>query len=163
MESGFKHTEGPSILVLTRQNVPTYPRHTDNAAELVEKGAYVLSEAENGQAEGIVMATGSEVQLAMQAQADLASKGIHIRVVSMPSWELFDAQPTEYKDSVLPPDLSKRVSIEAGSTFGWQKYFGLEGRAIGIDSFGESAPYEALYDHFNITSDAIVSYFTEQS
>ena len=159
----LKHTEGPSILVLTRQNVPTYPRHTDNAAELVEKGAYVLSEAENGQAKGIVMATGSEVQLAMQAQADLASKGIHIRVVSMPSWELFDAQPTEYKDSVLPPDLSKRASIEAGSTFGWQKYLGLEGRAIGIDSFGESAPYEALYDHFNITSDAIVSYFTEQS
>ena len=93
----------------------------------------------------------------------MASKGIHIRVVSLPSWELFDAQPTEYKDSVLPPDLSKRVSIEAGSTFGWQKYLGLEGIAIGIDSFGESAPYEALYKHFNITADAIVSYFTEQS
>ena len=159
----LEHKTGPTVLVLTRQNVPTYSRHTDNAAALVAKGGYVLSEAENGKAQGVIMATGSEVQLAMHAQAELATKGMGVRVVSMPSWELFDAQPVEYKNSVLPTDLTKRVSIEAGSTFGWQKYLGLEGKAIGIDSFGESAPFEELYEHFNITTNAIVAYFTEQS
>ncbi len=159
----LEHKTGPSVLVLTRQDVPTYSRNADNAAALVAKGGYVLSEAENGKAEGVIMATGSEVQLAMQAQTELAQKGIGVRVVSMPSWELFDAQSVEYRNSVLPTDLTKRVSIEAASTFGWQKYLGLEGKAIGIDSFGESAPFEELYEHFNITSNAIVAYFTEQS
>lgn len=158
----LEHKTGPSVLVLTRQDVPTYSRNADNAAALVAKGGYVLSEAENGKAEGVIMATGSEVQLAMQAQTELAKKGIGVRVVSMPSWELFDAQSVEYRNSVLPTDLTKRVSIEAASTFGWQKYLGLEGKAIGIDSFGESAPFEELYEHFNITSNAIVAYFTEQ-
>ena len=99
----------------------------------------------------------------MQAQAELVTRGKGVRVVSMPSWELFDAQPVEYKNSVLPTNLTKRVSIEAGSTFGWQKYIGLKGKAIGIDSFGESAPFEELYEHFNITANSIVAYFTEKS
>ena len=159
----LEHKTGPSVLVLTRQNVPIYSRHIDNSAELVAKGGYVLSEAENGEAEGIVIATGSEVQLAMQAQAELAKKGTSVRVVSLPSWELFDLQSAEYKNSVLPTHLTKRVSIEAGSTLGWQKYLGLEGRAIGIDSFGESAPFEELYEHFNISSNAIIAYFNDQS
>ena len=158
----LEHKTGPSVLVLTRQNVPIYSRNTDNSAELVAKGGYVLSEAENGEAEGIVIATGSEVQLAMQAQAELAKKGTRVRVVSLPSWELFDVQSAEYKNSVLPIHLTKRVSIEAGSTFGWQKYLGIEGRAIGIDSFGESAPFEELYEHFKISSNAIVAYFNDQ-
>ena len=95
----------------------------------------------------------------MQAQSSLAEKGIGVQVVSMPSWELLNLQPEEYKQQVLPAEITKRVSIEAGSTFGWQRYLGLEGKAIGVDNFGESAPYEELYEHFGITKEAIIDYF----
>ncbi|NBW70036.1 MAG: transketolase [Bacteroidetes bacterium] len=159
-KTALEHTRGPSVLVLTRQNVPTYPRTETNPASLLSKGAYILSASPTSKVDGIVMATGSEVQLAMQAQAVLAEKGVGVQVVSMPSWELFELQPEEYKQQVLPADITKRVSIEAGSTFGWQKYLGLQGKAIGVDSFGESAPYKELYAHFNITKEAIIDYFS---
>ena len=159
-KTALEHTTGPSVLVLTRQNVPTYSRTETNAASLLSKGAYILSASPTSKVDGIVMATGSEVQLAMQAQAVLAEKGVGVQVVSMPSWELFELQPEEYKQQVLPADITKRVSIEAGSTFGWQKYLGLQGKAIGVDSFGESAPFEELYEHFNITKEAIIDYFS---
>lgn len=159
-KTALEHTTGPSVLVLTRQNVPTYSRTETNPASLLSKGAYILSASPTSKVDGIVMATGSEVQLAMQAQADLAEKGVGVQVVSMPSWELFELQPEEYKQQVLPADITKRVSIEAGSTFGWQKYLGLQGKAIGVDSFGESAPFEELYEHFNITKEAIIDYFS---
>jgi len=159
-KTALEHTTGPSVLVLTRQNVPTYPRTETNPASLLSKGAYILSASPTSKVDGIVMATGSEVQLAMQAQAVLAEKGVGVQVVSMPSWELFELQPEEYKQQVLPADITKRVSIEAGSTFGWQKYLGLQGKAIGVDSFGESAPFEELYEHFNITKEAIIDYFS---
>ena len=159
-KTALEHTTGPSVLVLTRQNVPTYSRTETNPASLLSKGAYILSASPTSKVEGVVMATGSEVQLAMQAQADLAEKGVGVQVVSMPSWELFELQPEEYKQQVLPADITKRVSIEAGSTFGWQKYLGLQGKAIGVDSFGESAPFEELYEHFNITKEAIIDYFS---
>lgn len=159
-KTALEHTTGPSVLVLTRQNVPTYSRTETNPASLLSKGAYILSASSTSKVDGIVMATGSEVQLAMQAQADLAEKGVGVQVVSMPSWELFELQPEEYKQQVLPADITKRVSIEAGSTFGWQKYLGIQGKAIGVDSFGESAPFEELYEHFNITKEAIIDYFS---
>ncbi len=159
-KTALEHTTGPSVLVLTRQNVPTYSRTETNPASLLSKGAYILSASPTSKVDGVVMATGSEVQLAMQAQADLAEKGVGVQVVSMPSWELFELQPEEYKQQVLPADITKRVSIEAGSTFGWQKYLGLQGKAIGVDSFGESAPFEELYEHFNITKEAIIDYFS---
>ena len=158
--TALEHTTGPSVLVLTRQNLPTYPRTESNPASLVSKGAYVLSASPLATLDGIVIATGSEVQLAMQAQSSLAEKGIGIQVVSMPSWEIFNLQPEEYKQQVLPAEITKRVSIEAGSTFGWQRYLGLEGKAIGVDTFGESAPYEELYEHFGITKEAIIDYFS---
>ena len=159
-KTALEHTTGPSVLVLTRQNVPTFPRTETNPASLLSKGAYILSASPTSKVDGVVMATGSEVQLAMQAQANLAEKGVGVQVVSMPSWELFELQPEEYKQQVLPADITKRVSIEAGSTFGWQKYLGLQGKAIGVDSFGESAPFEELYEHFNITKEAIIDYFS---
>ena len=159
-KTALEHTTGPSVLVLTRQNVPTFPRTETNPASLLSKGAYILSASPTSKVDGVVMATGSEVQLAMQAQANLAEKGVGVQVVSMPSWELFELQPEEYKQQVLPADITKRVSIEAGSTFGWQKYLGLQGKAIGVDSFGESAPFEELYEHFNITKEAIIGYFS---
>jgi transketolase len=102
------------------------------------------------------MGTGSEFQFAVQAKQELSEKGIDVRVVSMPSWELFEKQDEAYKESILPKSVTNRVSIEAGSTFGWNRYVGSEGKAIGVNTFGESAPYEELYEHFGITTKAVV-------
>jgi transketolase len=102
-----------------------------------------------------VIATGSEVQLALKALEALARDGIRVRVVSMPSWELFDAQPQSYRDSVLPPGIDARVSIEAGSTLGWERYVGRNGAMIGMHSFGASAPADDVYKHFGITAEAV--------
>jgi transketolase len=121
----------------------------------VAKGAYVLADAEGGKPQAIVIATGSEVQLALKALEALARDGIRVRVVSMPSWELFDAQPQSYRDSVLPPGIDARVSIEAGSTLGWERYVGRNGAMIGMHSFGASAPADDVYKHFGITAEAV--------
>ncbi len=140
----------PVILILSRQNLPVYK--TD--ASLLEKGAYVFSES-SGDVQGIVISSGSEVHLAVEAQKRLAEINISIRVVSMPSWELFDKQSQEYKDTVLPPNVTKRLAIEAGCTFGWERYVGAEGSVIGIDTFGASGPAEQLFEQFGITTDHI--------
>ncbi|WP_428234781.1 transketolase [Gracilimonas sp.] len=155
-KAALENTTGPTLLVLTRQNLPTLSRTDENSASLVSKGAYIYSDAEKEVPDAILIGTGSELHLAVEAKAKLADKGTDARVVSMPSWELFEKQDASYKESVLPKAVTNRVSIEAGATFGWERYIGPEGKAIGLNSFGESAPYEELFEHFGITTDAVV-------
>ena len=155
-KAALENQTGPTLLVLTRQNLPTLPRNESNNAELVQKGAYIYSDSTGDTPDAILIGTGSELQYAIEAKSLLKEEGVDARVVSMPSWELFEKQDTDYKEKVLPVSVTNRVSIEAGSTFGWQRYVGDEGSSIGIDSFGESAPYEELYRHFGITTDAVV-------
>ena len=155
-KSALKNKKGPTCLVLTRQNLPVYDRAGLGWAksEEAQKGGYVLCEDEDFEA--IIIATGSEVELAVEAKAKLNEQGVKVRIVSMPSTNIFDEQPQEYKDSVLPKNILKRVAVEAGVTLGWYKYVGLEGRVIGLDRFGASAPYKTLYKEFGITTEAIV-------
>ena len=155
-KSALKNKKGPTCLVLTRQNLPVYDRAGLGWAksEEAQKGGYVLCEDKDFEA--IIIATGSEVELAVEAKTKLNEQGIKVRIVSMPSTNIFDEQPQEYKESVLPKNILKRVAVEAGVTLGWYKYVGLEGRVIGLDRFGASAPYKTLYKEFGITTDAIV-------
>jgi transketolase len=147
-ELAITRTDGPTVLVLSRQGLPTLPHAPDLA-----RGAYVLRDGDDC----ILMATGSEVPLIEQAADVLADRGIDARVVSMPSWELFVAQPQEYQDSVLPPAIRRRVSIEAAATLGWHRFVGLDGIAIGIDRFGASAPGDVVLAHLGITVEAVVA------
>jgi len=151
----IERREGPSCLVFSRQNLAHQPRTPAQLAN-VARGGYVLHEPEGG-FDLILIGTGSEVELAMQAAKQLAADGIRARVVSMPSTTTFDRQPAEWRESVLPRNARKRVAIEAGVTDYWRKYVGLDGAVIGIDSFGASAPIDALYKHFGITLDAVVA------
>ena len=155
-KSALKNKKGPTCLVLTRQNLPVYDRAGFGWAksEEAQKGGYVLCEDKDFEA--IIIATGSEVELAVEAKAKLNEQGVKVRIVSMPSTNIFDEQSQEYKESVLPKNILKRVAVEAGVTLGWYKYVGLEGRVIGLDRFGASAPYKTLYKEFGITTDAIV-------
>lgn len=155
-KSAIDNTTGPTLLVLTRQNMPTYARTDKNSAANVAKGAYIFEDSKKEIPDAIIIGTGSELHLAVNAKKQLEEKGLDARVVSMPSWELFEKQSDAYKELVLPKDVSNRVSIEAGSTFGWERYIGPKGTAIGINTFGESAPYEEIYEHFGITAEAIV-------
>ena len=123
------------------------------------RGGYVLKEAENGKAEGILIATGSEVELALAAQAKLAEQGHHVRVVSMPCMNVFAAQDAAYQERVLPSSITKRVAIEAGTTGLWYRYVGLHGAVIGIDHFGASAPAPVLFEKFGFTADNVVAHF----
>ncbi len=145
---------GPSSLLFSRQNLAFQKRDAAQIAN-IRKGAYILSEAANGKPQAMIIATGSEVGLAMDAQKALAQEGIHVRVVSMPSTNVFDRQDQAYKDSVLPKG-SRRVAVEAGVTGFWYKYVGLEGAVIGIDTFGESAPAGDLFKHFGFTTENVV-------
>ena len=145
----------PACLVLTRQKVPTLDRSKLAPASGAARGAYVLADSDGATPQAIVIATGSEVSIALAARDVLAKDGIRVRVVSMPSWDLFEAQPQTYRDSVLPPEITARVSIEAGSTFGWERYVGRDGTRIGMKSFGSSAPAADLYRHFGITAEAV--------
>lgn len=155
-KSALKNKKGPTCLVLTRQNLPVYDRAGLGWAksEEAQKGGYVLCEDKDFEA--IIIATGSEVELAVEAKTKLNEQGVKVRIVSMPSTNIFDEQSQEYKESVLPKNILKRVAVEAGVTLGWYKYVGLEGRVIGLDRFGASAPYKTLYKEFGITTDAIV-------
>ncbi|ARA92764.1 transketolase [Rhodothermaceae bacterium RA] len=150
----LKHTGGPVALALTRQGLKTVDRSRYGAASGVQKGAYVLRDTE-GTPDAIILATGSEVEPALAAAESLADEGVQVRVVSMPSWELFDAQPEAYRREVLPPEVRARVAVEAGVTMGWQKYVGLEGRIVGLDRFGASAPYQKLMEVFGFTAEHI--------
>lgn len=154
-------TNKPTILVLSRQNLPVLPNSKDTAKEGVAKGGYVISKAESDTPDGILIATGSEVNLAVQAQKDLKAQGKDVSVVSLPSFDLFEAQDEAYKESVLPKAVTKRVAIEAASPFGWERYIGTEGRMIGIDHFGASAPGDYVLEQFGFTVENVVNTFNE--
>jgi transketolase len=148
--------EGPVALALTRQNLPTLDRGQYAPADGLSRGAYTLSDPENGYPDVILIASGSEVPLALEASEKLKEKGTAARVVSMPSWELFDAQPEEYRNKVLPPELGARVAVEAGISQGWCRYVGDRGEVIGIDRFGASAPGKTVYEKLGLTADRVV-------
>ncbi len=150
----------PVCLILSRQNLPTLDRSRYAPAEGLRKGAYVLAD-DGKRPDAILIATGSEVPLALEARDVLHKEGLHIRVVSMPSWELFENQTQEYRDSVLPPEVTARVSIEKGSTIGWERYVGSCGRCIGMTTFGASAPLEKLQEKFGFTSPEVVAHVKE--
>lgn len=152
----LENRHGPTAIALSRQKLPVFDRTRYASAENVSKGAYVMSESPTGKIDAIIIATGSEVSIAIEAQDKLTAEGIGARVVSMPSWELFDRQSQAYRDEVLPPAVTSRVSIEAGLTFGWRNYVGDRGDMIGLDRFGASAPYQVLYENFGFTASNLV-------
>jgi len=147
----------PTILALSRQALPVIDRSSYAPASGVAKGAYILKDAEGGNPDVILIATGSEVSLIIEAEKLLAAKGIKARLVSMPSWDLFEAQPREYRDSVLPPSVTARVSVEAAATLGWERYVGDKGAMVGVNRFGASAPYKDIYKHYGLTPENIVA------
>jgi transketolase len=150
----LERRHGPTALALTRQKVPVLSETGRDPAETVARGAYVLAES-TGIPDVILIASGSEVYLALEARDLLARKGAAVRVVSMPSWELFDAQPESYREAVLPPQVTARLAIEAGVTQGWAKYVGLGGDVMGLERFGASAPYKVLMGEFGFTAEAV--------
>ncbi len=154
----LENASGPTALVLTRQNLPVCDRLLVGAADGVRSGVYFFFDSVEGETpEVILIGTGSELQLAAGAGQMLASEGIRVRVVSMPSWELFDAQTDEYRNAVLPFAVKARVAVEAGVRLGWERYVGTEGAVVGIDHFGASAPYQVLYEKFGITAERIAA------
>jgi transketolase len=150
----LERSSGPSCLIFSRQTLVHQPRSLEQVAD-IERGGYVLSDPGSAKFDVILMATGSEVEIAMQAMRILADQGIAARVVSMPCTSVFDAQPIEYREGVLPSWCRRRVAVEAGVTDFWRKYVGLDGDVVGIDSFGASAPADVLYRHFGITAEDV--------
>ena len=155
-KSAITRKDGPSCLVFSRQNLPHQPRSTEQVAQIA-RGGYVLADAEGGVPDVILIGTGSEVGLAVTAKAELDAAGIKTRVVSMPSTDVFERQDAAYRESVLPNAVRNRVAVEAGVTGFWRQYVGLDGAVVGIDTFGASAPAEALYKHFGITAEHVVA------
>jgi len=151
------NTEGPTVLVFTRQSLPVLDRTECAPAEGLQRGAYVLWESADDAPDVILIGTGSETQVALEAGQQLAAEGVRARVISMPSWELFDRQPEEYRESVLPPDVRARVAVEAGIVLGWERYVGTDGAAVGMKGFGASAPGGILYEKFGITADEVAA------
>jgi len=147
----------PASLVLTRQAIPTYDRTKYAPASGTAKGAYVLADADGGKPEVILMGTGSELHLCVEAYEKLHSEGIKARVVSMPCWEIFEAQDAAYKESVLPSSVTARVSVEMGATFGWERYVGPKGASIGMHRFGASAPLKDVLKKFGFTTENVVA------
>ncbi len=154
--SALERDDGPTALALTRQALPTIDRTKFGSAEGLQKGAYILADLGEGPPRLILMASGSEVEIILEAGAKLAGDGISTRIVSFPSWELFEAQSEEYRQQVLPGAIRARVAIEAGITLGWERWVGDDGAVIGIDHYGESAPFEELYERFGLTADNVV-------
>jgi transketolase len=150
----LERREGPTALALTRQKLPVLAETARAAADAVARGAYILADAP-GAIDVLLIATGSEVHLALEARKLLAEKGVAARVVSMPSWELFDAQEPAYREAVLPAQVTARLAIEAGVTMGWERYVGLAGGVMGLDRFGASAPYKVLAEQFGFTPQAV--------
>jgi transketolase len=147
----------PAVLILSRQSLPTFDRQRFASADGVAKGAYVLADAKNGSPSVLLLATGSEVSLCVQAYEKLAEAGIAARVVSMASWALFEQQTQEYRDSVLPPGVKARVSVEKGSSLGWERYVGSGGARVGMTTFGASAPLKELQQKFGFTPENVVA------
>jgi transketolase len=155
--TALERRNGPTALVLTRQNLPTFDRSAPAVADGLLRGGYVLEDPPEGRPDVILLATGSEVEIAVVAADVLAGRGVGARVVALPSWELFELQDRAYRESVLPPEVTARVSIEAASTFGWDRFVGSGGTALGIDHFGASAPAKVLYKEFGITAENLVA------
>jgi transketolase len=156
-KAAIERKDGPSVLVLTRQKLPVLDRAALGLAPAtgLHQGGYVLLDCP-GEPQAIVLATGSEVHVALAGVIALQRAGRRVRLVSLPSWELFEAAPREYRARVLPPAVHRRVAIEAGSSFGWSRYTGERGRVIGLDHFGASAPGERLFAEFGFTPEAVV-------
>jgi transketolase len=152
----------PVALVLTRQPLPTLDRTKYAPASGVAKGAYVIADAPGGEPQVLLLATGSEVALCIAAHEQLLKEGVRSRVVSMPSWELFEHQSPEYKDSVIPPQVTARVSVEQGSTLGWDRYAGLTGAKIGMSTFGASAPLVELQKKFGFEPERVAQAARDQ-
>jgi len=152
--TALQSADGPVALILSRQNLPVLDRRKLPPADRLTKGAYVLSDADEPQA--VLIATGSEVQLALKAQGMLSERGVAARVVSMPSWELFERMPRDYRDAVLPPAVSARVAVEAGIAMGWERYVGDSGTVVGMTGFGASAPGETVMEKFGFTAERVV-------
>jgi transketolase len=153
----IQQRHSPSTLVLTRQPLPTYDRTKFAPASGVAKGAYVLIEAEGGKPDVILIGTGSEVSLCVQAREKLAGDGIKARVVSMPSWDLYERQDAAYKESVLPAAITARVSVEMAATMGWDRYVGAKGQIMGMHTFGASAPIKDVTKKFGFTVENVVA------
>ena len=147
---------GPTLLALTRQNVPTLDRDLYTQANELQRGAYVLADIGESSPEIILMASGSEVSLIVGAGARLAAEGVNVRLVSFPSWELFEAQPQSYRDHILPPGIKARLAVEAGVAQGWERWVGDEGKVLSIERFGASAPYQTLYAQFGLTVENVM-------
>jgi transketolase len=148
--------DGPTAIILSRQSTPTLDRSVMGEASGLQRGAYVLADIGDGKPDLILMATGTEVQLIVEAGFRLGAEGRNVRIVSFPSWELFEAQPQEYQDQVLLPEVNARIAVEAGVTTGWQKWVGREGKVVGLDHFGASAPYKTIMEQFGFTADHII-------
>ncbi len=155
--AALANPSGPTALVFTRQNLPVLDRAVCRPAAGLGQGGYILWESGTGAPETILIGTGSETGIALDAARTLAAEGVRVRVVSLPSWELFDCQPQGYRDAVLPPAVRARVAVEAGVRLGWEHYVGLEGAVVGIDGFGASAPYTVIYEKFGITAEAVAT------
>jgi transketolase len=147
---------GPTALILTRQNIPVLPRAELSPASGLRRGGYVLWESSSGKPDIVLIGTGSEVMMTLDAGKKLTTEGFRVRVVSLPSWEIFDGQPEEYRKYVLPPDVRVRVAVEAGMKLGWEHYVGLDGAVVGMETFGASAPSKVLYEKFGITVEQIL-------
>ncbi|MBE0576692.1 MAG: transketolase [Desulfuromonadales bacterium] len=154
-KAAINNRQGPTALILTRQGLPTLDRSIVGAAEGLHQGGYVLAK-EQGELQAVIIASGSEVPLALAAQEKLQQEGVGTRVVSLPSWELFEKQPQDYRDQVLPPTCLNRVAVEAASTFGWERYVGFKGKMIGMQSYGASAPANQLMEKFGFTVGNVV-------
>ncbi len=152
----MKQPKAPVALILTRQALPTFDRTKYRSAAGVARGAYIMADSEGGKPQVILMATGSEIYLCIDAYEKLKAEGIRARVVSMPSWDLFEHQDQSYRDEVLPPDVTARVAVEMASTFGWAQYTGPKGRILGMHTFGASAPLKDLQKKFGFTTEAVI-------
>jgi transketolase len=150
----MERRDGPTMLVLTRQKLPVLERKVMGAAEGVRRGAYVLLDPPGGP-DAIIIATGSEVSIALEAARTLHAERVRTRVVSMPSWELFAAQPQAYRDTVLPPAVRSRVAVEAAGAMGWSRWITEDGAMVGMESFGASAPAERLFQEFKLTPEQV--------
>jgi transketolase len=152
----LERRDGPVTLVLTRQNLPVYDRTKMGDATNLTRGAYILLDSERVYPDVLLLASGSEVQFAVEAHARLAEQGIGAHVISMPSWELFMKQSEEYREFVLPSAVKARVAIEAGSPMGWDQWIGSSGSIIALERYGASAPYQTIYDQLGFTTDNVV-------
>jgi transketolase len=148
--------DGPTALVFSRQGLPVLDRTECTPAETLQRGGYILWESVNSAPEVILIGTGSETHIALEAGKQLAAEGVGVRVVALPCWDLFDSQPAKYRETVLPPDVTVRVAVEAGIKLGWEHYVGLEGAVVGMEGFGASAPAQVLYEKFGITVEGVI-------